>query len=210
MALIALTGAHRTGKSTLAKEFSDKHGVCFIQSSASEVFKEMGLDPAITYDFSTRIAAQEEILKRFEKQYATARLGQISITDRSPIDLLAYTLAEVHGETLTEENEKRVERYAQECICITNKYFATLLVVQPGIELVKTDGKASISQGYIEHLTSIILGLSVDERINVPHFYLPRATTDLKERIDALEWAINRGVSRSLRERDMVADGQLH
>ena len=68
--MIGLSGAHRTGKSSLARAFAEKHGIPFVETSASQVFKDLGVDPAATHDFSTRLTVQEEILKRFDAMYA--------------------------------------------------------------------------------------------------------------------------------------------
>jgi hypothetical protein len=74
--------------------------------------------------------------------------------------------------------------------------------VQPGIPVVAEEGKASLSNAYIEHLSSLVMGLSVDERIKPAHFYLPRHMTDLDDRIGALEYAIGRATRRMLDERE--------
>lgn len=80
-------------------------------------------------------------------------------------------------------------------------------MVQPGIRLVAEKGKAALNEAYIEHLNSLILGLSVDERIRVPHFYVPRYMTDLKSRIRALEFAVARVKKRAEAERE---DASIH
>ena len=75
-----------------------------------------------------------------------------------------------------------------------------ILLVQPGIQLVDEPGKAPINEGYIEHLNSLILGLTVDERLRPAHFYMPRSLKDIDERMVALEAAISRSKSRVLGE----------
>lgn len=200
--MIGLCGAHRTGKTTLARVFAEKHGLAFVETSASAVFKEMGYDPAHTYDFKTRLTVQEEILRRFDVLYAGHPAADSAITDRTPLDMLAYTLAEVDGLRLDVEDEARLRRYIDACIAVTNKRFSVLLVVQPGIEVVSAEGKASLSNGYIEHLNTLILGLTVDERIKAAHFYLPRMMLDLEDRVAAVEYALNRTRKRAEIERD--------
>jgi len=194
--MIGLSGAHRTGKSALARAFAKKHKLTFVETSASAVFQEMGLDPSVTYDFSTRLTIQEEILKRFDKLYASHTRSDMSITDRTPLDMLAYTMAEAIGDTVLEEDQKRFEKYIQSCFDVLNKRFSTLIVIQPGIQIVAEEGKAALNNAYIEHLNSLILGLSVDERVKAAHFYIPRHMKGMEDRIAAVEFAASRTAHR--------------
>ena len=199
--MIGLCGAHRTGKTTLARAFAEKHGLEFVQTSATQVFKDLGFDAATHYDFATRLTIQEEILKRFDKQYA--EIGcKSAIADRTPLDMLAYTMAEAVQHAVPAELQARFKKYVQSCIDVTNKRFGVLLVVQPGIQIVAEEGKAALNEAYIEHLNSIILGLSVDERIKAAHFYIPRHMTDKDERLAALDFAVTRAKKRAETERE--------
>ena len=193
--MIGLSGAHRTGKSSLARAFAEKHGIPFVETSASQVFKDLGIDPAATHDFSTRLTVQEEILKRFDAMYA--KYPGEAITDRTPLDMLAYTLAEAVGNAVSQEDQARFKKYIESCIFVTNRRFSTILVVQPGIPVVWAEGKAALNDAYIEHLNSLILGLACDERIKPAHFYIPRDMTDMDERISALESAVGRTKKRA-------------
>lgn len=206
--ITGLSGPQRCGKSSLARAYAEKHEVDFIETTASAVFKEMGYDPSITYDFGTRLDIQEEILRQFELLYASQR--RTAIADRTPLDLLAYTLGDINGETLDEALEARLETYVENCLRVMNRYFSVLLVVQPGLPLVAAEGKASLSEGYIEHLNTLTLGLSVDERMTVPHYYVPRRMLDMKERLAALEYAINRVRQKAMSERDGACWKTLH
>lgn len=196
-----LAGAHRTGKTSLAKAYAEKHGLTFLQTSVSAIFKDMGYDPAVTYDFSTRLTIQEEILKRLDKVFAD-QVGERVVADRTPLDFLAYTMAEAIGEVVSDEDQARFAKYTADCFECLNKRFSMLLIVQPGIALVQEEGKAVLNQAYIEHLNSLLLGLSVDERVKIPHFYVPRAMIDMDDRMSSLEFASNRVMQRSVAERD--------
>lgn len=199
--MIGLCGAHRTGKTSLARAFAEKHKLEFVQTTVSQVFKDMGLDPAVTYDFKTRLDVQEAILKRSDAQYAAVG-AKPAITDRTPLDFLMYTLADAVQNTVPEDQQARFKKYVQSCIDVTNKRFGVLLVVQPGIPVVVEEGKAALNEAYIEHLNSIVLGLSVDERIKSAHFYLPRHMTNMDERIAALDFAVGRAKKRAEVERE--------
>lgn len=205
--MIGLAGAHRTGKTTLARAYAKKRGLEFVETSASQVFRDMGLDPAAALDFSTRLRVQEEILARFDALYATHMRTDMAITDRTPLDMLAYTLADATGDVVGDEDQARLERYVRKCFEVTNKRFGVLVVVQPGIALVAEEGKAALNNAYIEHLNSLILGLSVDERLKSAHFYIPRSTMDLGDRIGALDFAVGRAKRRVI---DELEDAVVH
>lgn len=198
--MIGLCGAHRTGKTTLAKAFAEKHGeYSLLQTSASQVFKDMGLDPAVDYPLSVRMDVQERILASFEVQYRSFA-GRKFITDRTPIDMLAYTLADVRQEPMSPELTERIARYRRDCIRLTNEFFSVLVVVQPGLPVKDGEGKASLSPAYIEHIASLVLGITVSEDVQAAHFYVPRRTLELSRRIACVERAVDRTVERHERQ----------
>ena len=146
---IGLTGSHRTGKTTLAKAFGEKFEMHVCLTSASHVFQTLGYSPQEDYPIDIRLDIQEAILKDFARQYKEASdvSNRTFITDRTPIDLMAYTLADISRHALSEELENRLARYVQGCLNLCNKYFSTLIVIQPGIELVADATKAPIGRG---------------------------------------------------------------
>jgi hypothetical protein len=191
---IALVGAHRTGKSTLARAYAQRRNVPFVETSVSAIWQELGLNPAATYDFETRLAVQEQILKRVDAMYGEFA-GVDFITDRSPLDMAAYTLADAIGDRVPDYCQERLARYVNDCFDVTNRRFGMVFLIQPGIALVDEPSKAAINAGYIEHLNSLILGLSVDERLTCQHFYIPRAVVDFESRMQALVASVDRARS---------------
>lgn len=176
---IGLCGSHRTGKTTLAREISARSGKEFIQTSTSEVFADNALDPSAPMNFATRIWIQDKVVSAAEAIWAKAS-GPF-ITDRTPLDMIAYTMADIQGET--DVDCGAFERYLDHCFAVTDRYFAELVVVQPGIPLVHEAGKAAMNSAYIEHLNTLILGLCADERHNCPVRVLRRNLLDLQQRV---------------------------
>lgn len=192
MSLIGITGSHRVGKSTLAGAIAEKHSITFAETSVSAIFKDLGHDPAAGFDFATRLDIQEEILRRVDAMYGLLDPTGTAITDRTPIDFLAYTLSEANGDTVRPDDQKRLADYMTRCFDVVNRRFSTLILVQPGIPLVCAPGKAVMNAAYIEHLNSLCLGLSSDERVKPAHFYIQRRVLSLEGRIAAVENAIGR------------------
>ena len=175
---LGFCGAHRTGKTTLAEIIAARTGKPFVQTNTSDIFRQNGLNPALPLNFKARIDVQKQILLSYEDIWR-CQSGSF-ITDRTPIDLMAYTLADIQG--ATEVNFDELERYMKRCFEVTNEYFDVLIILQPGIDLMPAEGKAALSRAYIEHLNSLILGLCYDERIECNVICIKREMTDLDAR----------------------------
>ena len=181
MGAFGLCGAHRTGKTTLAQHFADRHGLPFVRTSTSRVFAEQGLDPAQVLNFEQRLWIQEKVLSAAEQDW---RKATRFVTDRTPIDFMAYTLADIQGHT--DVDHAALEHYMTRCFAACAGFFAHLVVVQPGIPLVAEAGKAALTPAYIAHLHSLVLGLCHDSRQTCRVSVLPRSVLDLETRLNSL------------------------
>lgn len=182
--MIGLAGSHRTGKTTLARMFSEEYKIPLAETSSTEVFRELGADPRADYDMKTRLVIQDKILESACNVYEA--LGHQFITDRTPIDMLAYTLADVQRANISEFETALLEKYMDRCFTATNKYFSILCVVQPGIPIVEDPGKAPANIMYMEHINGLVKGLVMHDDIAAYRLNMRRRMTDLDERLDAL------------------------
>lgn len=197
--MIGLAGAHRTGKTTLAKAASEATGLPFVETSVSDVFRMVGLDPAEPMDFVTRMMVQNLILKVSMEKWQGYKAGFLS--DRTPIDMLAYTLADVRGDTLDGTSEALLARYTADCMKASAAHFESIILVQPGIPVVPAPGKASLSTGYIEHLNALMLGLLSRSDFKPNAIFLGRRTVDLDLRVACVMHEYKRAVKRGLYQR---------
>jgi hypothetical protein len=193
---IGLCGAHRTGKTTLAREYAIRNNVSFLEMKTTNVFKDLGLDPKVEYDFETRLTIQNSILAKME--YLLNSVEGAFISDRTPIDVLAYTLADVQRSNLTPEQSMAVMRHFEACVKLTNKFYSCLIVVQPAIPIVEAEGKAPAIPAYMEHLNSLILGLVIHEKVFCSHFYIPKRIISLSERLHSVDAAVEKTNSRKV------------
>ncbi|RKZ38317.1 MAG: AAA family ATPase [Gammaproteobacteria bacterium] len=179
---IGICGSHRTGKTTLAKAIATYKRIPFVQTSTRQVFEKHGLHPGLPMDFKTRLWIQHRVIE------ATITLWQAEkgsfVTDRTPIDFMAYTLADIQG--ATEVDFIDLEAYLTQCFNITNQFFTQLAVLQPAIPLVYEEGKAALNKAYIEHLNLLVQGLCHDERNSCSSIVIRRNIIDLEERVKAL------------------------
>lgn len=177
---LGFAGAHRTGKTSLADAIAQKLHIPFVKTDTQGVFKHWGLDPAEMMGFKTRLWIQHHILQAAIEVWRSVSGG--FITDRTPIDFMAYTLAELQGSTEVEFTE--LEKYLEQCFQVTHQFFTHIGVIQPAIPLKYEVGKAVMNRAYMEHLNVLVEGLCNDERMQCKSFILPRKRVDFHERVN--------------------------
>jgi hypothetical protein len=179
---IGLAGSHRTGKTTLALAIAQEKNIAFVKTDTSAVFKQQGLHPAAPMDFNTRLWIQNHIIE------AAVQIWQSEpkdfITDRTPLDFMAYTLADIQG--ATEVDFAELTGYLTRCIDATNRFFNLLVVLQPAIPLVYEPGKAALNPAYMEHLNVIIQGLCHHDDLICPSIIIKKDIIRIEERIAAI------------------------
>lgn len=204
--MMGLAGAHRTGKTSMAREAARVMELPFAETSVSAVFHSMGLDPAEPMDFQTRLLVQNVILKVLCENWAGYKGAFLS--DRTPIDLLAYTMADVQGVTLDTTTEVLMASYARACIEAANKHFGLIMLIQPGIPIVPAPGKAALSRGYMEHLNTLMAGLLVRKDLVVNSVFLRRDVLDMTDRVNCLVHSYKRILNNTMQQRS--EDMSLH
>lgn len=192
--MIGLCGAQRVGKSTLARAFAEVRAIPYLETTAGEVYAELGMDPKLSYPIEKRLEVQEKILEVFTRQYeAMTRTSAFFITDRTPFDLAAYMLADVERQTLVDQPELavRINAYVDNCFKTASRFFAVCVLVQPGIKVVEADGKAPGCPAYMEHINTLQLGLLCDDRNMVRKFMIQRDVLTVERRLASLDKALH-------------------
>ncbi|OYQ62454.1 AAA family ATPase [Pseudanabaena sp. SR411] len=176
---LGLCGAHRTGKTTLAIAIASHLNIPFVRTTTSQVFAQLGLDPAEPMDFTTRLFVQNHVLDAAEQVWQSSASPFIS--DRTPIDMIAYTLGDIQGKT--DVDIDLLNQYIDRCFASTNQFFQNLAIIQPGIPLVYEEGKAALNAAYIEHINVLVIGLCSDRRLKANVFCNARDVIDIDLRI---------------------------
>lgn len=179
---IGLCGSHRTGKTTLAKAIAERAGMPFVRTTTSDVFRQFGLDPAKPLPFDKRLWIQHKVLDAAEAVWREEK--DSLVTDRTPVDMMAYTLADIQGAVAADFGQ--LEFYLSRCFESTNRFFDALVVVQPGIKLVHEQGKAALNRAYMEHLNYLVIGLANDQRLKTRLVCLDHGETGIEERINTV------------------------
>lgn len=190
--IICFAGAHRTGKTTLAKESAKHIGGEYISVDLGQVQRDAGYDSSNQdYTFGDRIKIQEILFAHFSKLLSIcARYPkEILFLDRSPMDLVGYTLARVQGGNLTEEQHAWVMSFIQRCHALTSFFVDVLIGIQPGIPLVDdNDTSAKAASGFVEHINLIIMGALTTFGGNSKVYVMPRNKTSMDQRLDYVSY----------------------
>ena len=193
---IGLAGAQGVGKSTLAEAVSNETDLPLIFTKTSDVFKDMGLRPDQDLGFDTRIEVQNEVLNRAEDLWS----DHVSfITDRTPLDMLAYTLIDINSDTrMNVRQEAEFFAYEHRCYESLNRHFTNVTLVQPGIQagFQQNKSRASLDKCLVSTMNTILLGLLVDSRVAIYKSMIPAYILDLGERVEAIDMAVNKSALR--------------
>lgn len=184
--MIGICGAHRTGKTTLARELAKAQGFSFCETKVSEAIGKLGFTPQQGMDFPTRLKVQEYILDAIESHYR-AQDGKPFVADRTPLDVLGYSWSEIQRDTLDDPELARLfEAHMDRCLTLTERWFGGLILVPPGIQIEPDPTKAQANRVYIEHIHGCITlaaGHLTARENNVSVAAIGRDTVDLAARI---------------------------
>lgn len=167
MKLIGLTGAHGTGKTTLAASAAGEFGWEFAKTDVSGVYVKMGLDPRIHMSLMTRLEVQHAILDLHYDQWTKLRStcsvnDHVVVTDRTPYCFIAFTLAEISGYgKLTKEEDDAVMNYVEACYRVAFELFDMVCYLPRSIPFVAATDKvqAVANESYREHWDMLIQGI---------------------------------------------------
>jgi hypothetical protein len=187
-------GAHRTGKTTLAKKVAEDLGWFYHDASVSKIMREAGINAVGDVPIMQRIEAQEFLLKRYLKELQWA--SRPMVTDRTPLDMIGYMLGEITMHNNTPEVGERVYDYMMECLSATITQFDTIILVRPLATYTVDPKSPPLNRGYqamvqllVEGAASMVAdhcyieGLEMDnlqERISVSKGFLFNRMTEIQ------------------------------
>ncbi|UKL14989.1 hypothetical protein hairong_084 [Pseudomonas phage hairong] len=166
MKLIGLTGAHGTGKTTLAAKAAGEFGWEFAKTDVSGVYLKQGLDPRESMSLITRLSVQQEILDLHREQWNQLRrvcpTDHVVVTDRTPYCFIAFMLAEISGYgKLNPVQDAAVVNYVNECHQVAEELFDMVCYIPRSIPFIPATHKvqAVASEAYREHWDMLIQGI---------------------------------------------------
>lgn len=183
-----LAGAHRTGKTTLAKAVAEKMEIPFLTTSASKIATDLGIKIGLDMPFDQRQEFQEAALLSFEELYADGGESKMFITDRTPIDLAAYVMTAWHPAIATDRHHEWAMDYVKRCIDATNRWFFQITILQPSsaITFSEAEQKGENIDIYRESLNASMIGLSYLDEVRAAVHIVERDLTNMEDRIEAV------------------------
>lgn len=190
---LGFSGAHRTGKTTVAKLIADVNSYPFIQSSMTSIANDMGIKVGLAMPWEERVEFQERGLKAFEADYEKASHGMF-VSDRTPLDLAAYVITAWHPAVATPAQTDWAHDYVKRCKEATNRWFFQVSIIQPAnIPYEEADQKGDNIDFYRENFNAVVTGLGWSDEIYAGIHIIPRGLLSIQERAEAVcqEYAKN-------------------
>lgn len=188
---IGFVGSHRVGKTSTAEQLSktlQEHynvNLPFLKTEVSKSFSWVGVNPSDHVSFGERIVIQKEIFSKMEKFFLQTTGG--FITDRTPLDLMGYLLANIDSTTSSVFDEQ-VHNLKQNIHELTERVFDVLVYVPvsfPFIEEGSKVGKVYASYAYREAISRILYyDVSNFETKRKLVIKIPQSMNSFYERID--------------------------
>ena len=130
-----------------------------------------------------RLRIQNAILDAAMESY---KQHSVFVSDRTPLDFAAYTLADVRQEMQPDEIAGVMD-FVYRCLWVINQTFNHVIIVQPGIPYASDPARPPANAAYQELIANLIMGLVEDERLLVNYYVIPRPVTALGERVEILK-----------------------
>lgn len=130
-----MTGPASTGKTGLALELSRKLNLPLVANTARRAGKQMGIKPGDIKDFDTLLEFQETAMAIMLIEFA--RAGEGFVSDRTPADIVGYTvmglrrLTEITGKNPTDRHLAWLEAIRDTCAEILDDHPPDLVVECP-------------------------------------------------------------------------------
>lgn len=192
--MIGVFGTHGSGKTSLCEAYVAKHpDTMFIKTGVSDVYKSFNLDPKVRMTLEKRMEVQEAVLNALCDQWEDGLLkhgdGDV-ITDRTPYDLIGYTLCEVSGyDEISDELSQRILSYVMTCR-LAAQAFDGFVHAPIGLPMtVDPTGKvrAAASLAYRVHLDMMMTKAVEDAGITPSRLH----GIDMFERVKSVERAFD-------------------
>lgn len=155
--ILGLAGSHRSGKTTLARAVAARGGIAFYDGSFGRLARTLGYESVARMSVVERLTMQSRVLDLYEREIQLDAADRI--TDRTPLDMLAYLMAEVGMHAGLEDAASRaVVAYRDRCIALTRDLFDDVFLLQALPVYVVADGKPSDDPAYQAHIQALIEG----------------------------------------------------
>ncbi|ATW58022.1 putative thymidylate kinase [Pseudomonas phage nickie] len=191
MKFLGLAGTHGSGKTSLCEAYVAKNpGSSFIKTGISDIYKALNLDPKVRMTLEQRMEVQEKVLNVLCDQWEQGLLAHKGdgncISDRTPYDLIAYTLAEVSGyDDISDELSTRIVSYITLCRLAAQAFdgFVHVPIALPMVADPTGKVRAASSLAYRVHL-DMLMTKAIEDGGHTPYRI---HGIDMAERVKSVE-----------------------
>lgn len=177
--ILGLAGSHRSGKTTLARAVAARGGIAFYDGSFGRLARTLGFESVARMSVVQRLTMQNRVLDLYDREIQSEVADRI--TDRTPLDMLAYLMAEVGMHAgLEEAASKAIVAYRNRCIALTRDLFDDVFLLQALPVYVVADGKPSDDPAYQTHIQTLIEGAIFAARGTLPITAIDTFAPDLR------------------------------
>lgn len=174
--IIGFSGAHRSGKTTLAQVVAAALHFDFVDASVSKIMAEGGFDGVAKLSIAERLEAQRYLLRRHIEMLQKIR--RPTLIDRTPADMAAYLFGEItmHSEGI---DQAAFSSYLTDCLFVMKTYFAGFIVPDILPVYVEQAGKPPVNRAYQQHHHLLVQGVLVQSTLP----FMTLETPDIAQRI---------------------------
>ena len=182
---IGISGAHRTGKTTLAQKIVEKLPYITFKPThitSAAIWENHGIEPDGQFTFIERLAIQKQLFEHMKMDQ------NITIYDRTYIDLLGYLYSNVDS-TCSTIYDDEVTKFTIDVMQAMYQDFQKVIIVPPAIPIQSTQqkmGKVYMSRAYIESINNHIVSYAV--RSHVPYKIIP---WEMVDNIERTAWSVH-------------------
>ncbi len=211
--LVGISGAHGSGKTTLAKEIALRMGLVYVPASVNEMAKSAGYKhTSVDLPLKDRIFLQKHVLEGFRT--FLGKCGPETITDRTPLDVAAYTLAEIgmhSGNVLDAAMQEMVTDIVKDSIAMTHQLVNHVMVLQPLPAYEAIEGKRPPENpAFAMHFQYLIEGIAFSAHDNQRTSVSMCLSNGLEDRIAFLAADIDDLMDRTVKVQDLGKSATLH
>ena len=199
---IGITGAHKSGKTTLAKAVAKKWNITFVETSLSDVLRAYGVTPNEELPFAKRLEVQQGMIGHLINIMSDA--GDNFIADRTFMDIAAMTLSFMPHNVSSIESET-VRLIIDQCYRAQEAFFDKAIIVtnsfDPPMEEAAAE-KGIFCWSWNFQISAIVKGLALNPMNRCNTSFLPETASSLPRRMEHME--------RIIGEMYQETAGQLH
>lgn len=174
--LFGITGAHRSGKTTLARALAEDLDLNFYETSTTKVAQEIGIDPIAPMSLAERLYLQHHLLVNHVKTINEAK--RPIITDRTPLDYFAYLAAEfgMNSDKMVDEDiQVKAAQFMCDCLAAVKMHYDFIFYLAPLPHYETDPTKPAANPAYLNHIDTLIVGAiaQLNNTMNTIRIYNP-------------------------------------